>query len=197
MATETYELAIQMCHTGQPIETLLHFQGGNLTADATLVNGADLITGFITNVLPDFLPTIPASCQVNRLAARRVSSKPSAVAHTQFQRNSEVGSGGSAACSYQLCPTIFLVPPMGTISGGKIFWPAISDTAINGNQPQAGWLTNVATVMADMMSNFGTSAITWQLAIFSRKLKTTSLVLAYNVSPRLGFQRKRAHPVGA
>jgi hypothetical protein len=119
------------------------------------------------------------------------------VSHAQFQRGTQVGSGGTAAASLQLCPTIFLVPPMGTHSGGKIFWPAIGATQINGNVPQPGWITNIATVMADMLTNFGTSAITWQLAVFSRKLKTTSLVLAYNISPRLGYQRKRAHPVGA
>lgn len=197
MATETYELAIQMDHAGQPIETLLHFKGDNLTADLTLSNGQDLINSWEANVLPDWLTTIPASVAVNRLAARRVSAKPSAVAFIQFQRGTQPGSGGSVACSLQLCPTIFLVPPMGTISGGKIFWPAISTTAINGNVPQSGWLTNVGTTMADMMTNFGTGAITWQLAVFSRKLKTTSLATAYNVSPRLGYQRKRAHPVGA
>lgn len=197
MATETYELAVQMDHAGQPIETLLHFKGDNLTADATMLNGEDLVTSFNTNVLPDFLPTLPATVAVNRLAARRVSSKPSNVAHTQFQRGTQIGSGGSVACALQLCPTIFLVPPMGTISGGKIFWPAISTTAINGNVPQSGWLTNVATVMADMMTNFGVTAITWQLAVFSRKLRTTSIVTAYNVSPRLGYQRKRSKPVGA
>jgi hypothetical protein len=85
---------------------------------------------------------------------------------------------------------------MGIKSGGKIFMPAISTAAVNGNLLQAAYLAAIDNFMQLAMTNFGTTAVTWQLAIYSRLHDATSLVLDYNMSTRLGFQIKRQKPVG-
>lgn len=196
MATELYELLVQGNHNGKPVENVIHYQGANLTANDTFRNGDDLVVGWDANILPLWLNCFPATYQVNRLAARRSLPKGSAVFHTQYQVGTQVGNFGSIAASYQLCPTVFLVPPMGTKSGGKIFMPCIDDTAINGNKYSVGYISAISSLMVAMMANFGTGSITWQLAIMSRKLQTFALVQAYTLSARIGFQRRRAHMYG-
>jgi hypothetical protein len=197
MASELYELSVQGDHNGQALENVMLYQGDNLTANETWPNGRDLVNSWIANIKAKWLATLPASYSLSRLAARRVTPKVSAVYHNQFQAFIEVGTFGSTAQSFQLCPTVFLVPPMGVKSGGKIFMPAIDTTAINGNVYTAPYITAINALMAAMTANFGTGAITWQQAIFSRKLSIHSLVQAWTLSTRVGFQSRRRKPVGS
>jgi hypothetical protein len=197
MATELYELSVQGNHNGQFIENVLHFQGDNLTINETFPSGRDLVASWTTNIKALWLACLPATYTLDRLAARRVIAKPSAVYHTQNQRGTNPGTFGSVAASYQLCPTVFLVPPSGIKSGGKIFMPAIDITAINGNIYTAPYIAAINAMMSAATNNFGVTAITWQQAIFSRKLISYSLVSAWTLSTRIGFQSRRRKPVGA
>lgn len=197
MSQELYELAVQGSHNGEPMETVMHFQGDNLTANETLLNGEDLCNSFIGSAMASWLGTLPASYQVHRLQARRASPNGSATAHKQFPHTSNPGTLGSIGASYQLCPTCFLIPTLGTKTGGKIFMPTIATTMVSSNVYNATYLTAIDTLMAILTNNFGTGSITWQLAVLSRKLGTWDTVVSWQMSQRFGFQKRRRTPIGA
>lgn len=195
MATETYELRVQGVVKQERNECVMHFQSDNVTANDTLVNGQSLIDSWTTNVMAAFLACLPSSYYLDRLAARRVT-KPSAVAHLQYELEQNVGTSSSnTASSDQICPSIFLIPPMGTKSGGKIFMPVAGNLDFVDNQVQAGYITAIATFMGLQVVNFGVSGVHWQQVVYSRKLAIASHVLAWNVSPRIGFQNRRRAPI--
>lgn len=196
MATELYELSVEGIHNGQFVENVMHFVGDNLTANDTWESGYDLLHSWETNIVSLWQACLPQSYQVTRTTARRILVKPSVVAHTQYQMGDLPGTGATDAASYQLCPSVFLVPPLGVKSGGRVFMPAISVVDINGNVYASGYVANINALFTAMTANFGTGSITWQMAILSRKLGTYALVKAWGLSPVIGFQSRRRKAVG-
>ncbi len=197
MSQELYELALQGNHNGQFVETILHVQGDNLTANETLTNGEDLLDGFDGNITGLWCGCMPASYTLERLAARRINPVGSATAHLQYTRTAHPGTLGTVAAAYQLCPTLFLIPTIGTKTGGKIFIPAIASTMVGSNTYSSTFLTAIDTLMAALTANFGNNTPTWQLAVYSRKLTTWSAVVSWQMSTRFGFQKRRRYPIGA
>jgi len=196
MSTELYELTLEGVHNLQAVENVMHFEGDNLTANDTYTNGGDLLTSFIAAVLPSWLGCLPPSYQATRITARRAITKPSVVRHTQFGVGVQLGSLGTEATSYNLCPCVFLIPPLGTKSGGKIFMPCVPEGQIIGNTYQTSYTTAIGVLMSIMLTNFGTGSITWISAILSRKHNTFSQTSNWRLSPVIGFQGKRRKAVG-
>lgn len=195
MATETYELrAIGIC--GQQYgECVQHFTSDNVTANDTFVSGTSLINSWIASCLNAWLNMLPQDYSLMRLVARRVITKPSAEPHVQFQLGDHPGQVPSDAGGLQLCPVLFLIPPIGIKSGGKIFLPGAAQTDIVSNQYGAGLKAAMLAYGALIVANFGVSGVHWQSAILSSKLHTASLTAAYRISPRFGFQKRRRIPI--
>jgi hypothetical protein len=197
MATETYELAIQGLLASSYRETVLHFSGVGVASGDTLAAGESLINGFVTAAEGLFAATLPPTFSITGYRARRSTPAPSAVAHLQYPPGYLPGTRGSGSTSQQCCPSIFLVPTMGTKSGGKIFWPAVPQGDILDNVYGAAWKTAVDATIAALVAGFTNAGITWTLAIFSRKHLSTSTVAGHNYSPVIGFQSRRRKPTGA
>lgn len=197
MATGTYLLGVQGTVQGQYRENILCFQGSIVDPNDTLAMGNDLIGAWIAHAEAPWLAMFPGSYFVDLYSARRATPKPSAVAKRQYQSFSQAGTLGLAATSYNLCPSIFLVPPMGTKSGGRIFLPCCPQGQIVNNAYQAPFQTAMNNFMNTVTAGIAGAATTWTLAIFSRKLTSTSLVFSWGLSERLGFQGRRRSPVGS
>lgn len=197
MATETYLLSIQGSLQGQYRENVIAFQSAGLGANQTLDNAGNLINAFIAHGQTPWLATQPVSYSLDLLSARRAFPKPSATAYVQYQAFTVPGTRGNSATSYNLCPSVFLVPPMGTKTGGRIFMPAIAQADISNNSYAGGYVTAIANLMAAFIGGMAGSGSNWQLCVFSRKNVSASLVSSYTLSTRIGFQSKRRRPVGS
>lgn len=191
MAQEFYRLRVQGLHQTEYNECVMYFRGDNLTANDYIVNAADLVSTWISEALPAWLDMFPTSYQVLRVSAARESAAGGGEITTQFAMGAMPGTVSGGAASQQLCPVIRLIPPTGIPSAGKIFLPCIAESGVNGNIPQAAWISQVAAYMGIVLQPFATSAISWQEAIFSRKNQSFSLALTYDTSPIIGFQRRR------
>lgn len=197
MATETYELDVDGTLAGMYRSNVLHFKGVGVASGDTLAAAESLVTGWNANLKTLWLATVPQTYALDMLRARRATPKPSAVGYLSYGPFAEVGTRGSNASAQQTCPSIFLVPTMGVKSGGRIFWPAVPAGDLDQNAYSAAWRTAVDAAIAAMISGFTTSGITWTLAIYSRKLSSTSDIAGHNYSPVIGFQSKRRKPVGS
>lgn len=194
MANRCYALTIQGMLLDQYRENVLHFQSTGTADNDTLAAGESLNSGFFSSILGLWLDTLPSSYYVQRTTARRVDLKPSATAHKYYAVGSRPGTRGTDGTAQQTSPSIFLIPTMGTFSGGKIFWPTIPQGDLTNSVAASAWQTAVNTCIAAMVSGFTNSGITWTLAIFSRKHHTISNVVGHTFSPLVGFQvGRRSH----
>lgn len=197
MANRCYRLAIQGLLNSSYRETDLSFQSGGTADNDTVAAGESLLSAFNSSLLTLWSLTLPASYNTMRLTARRQDLKPSATVCKYYGIGAQQGNRGSDGTGQQTCPSIFLVPTMGTKSGGKIFWPTIPQADLVQSVPTAGWQTAVNNFLAAAISGITAAGITWTLCIFSRKLHTMSSVVSHSFSPVVGFQSRRRKPAGA
>lgn len=191
MATDYYRLRVQGLHQTEYNECVMFFRGQNLDAAEYLVNARDLVLAWTGTILPLWLDLFPTSYQVLRLSGAKASPGGSGEVSQQFPINSQIGTQTGGAASQQLCPVIRLIPPMGVKTAGKMFLPCIAEGDVSANIVSAGWLGRVSDMMAEVLSGFNDTSITWDQVIYSRKLVTFSEALSYDTSPIIGFQRRR------
>lgn len=197
MANRCYQLAIDGCDQASYRSTILHFQSTGTSDTDTVAAGVSLTSGFDASLKAAFLATLPAAYSIVMLAARRVDLKPSATIYKSYGFNNQFGTRGSNATGQQTCPSIFLVPTMGTKSGGRIFWPCIPQADLVTSSYSAGWQTAVNSFLTSAISGFTNAGITWTLCVYSRKLNTMANIASHSFSPVIGFQSKRRKPAGA
>lgn len=195
MATETYELRAEGLLQTEYNECVMHFTSDNVTADDTEVNATSLLNSWKTSLQTLWLNMFPADYQLTRITTRRAFPKPSFVAHLQYEFNANAGNDIGGSISQNLCPSVFLIPPAGVKSGGKVFLPCIGATRVSSNLYTAAYITIIDAYFNAAIVNFGVSGVHWQMAIFSRKLTQAHNVMAFQLSSRLGFQGKRRKPL--
>jgi hypothetical protein len=196
MANATYQLSVTGTHYNQFVENVMCFQGDTADGTQTLAEGQDLIDSFVSAIVPSWLACLPPTYTLDRLSTRCVvPSGPSNVAHSQVINSALIGTFGTGAVSENLCPAVNLIPPMGIKTQGRVYMPCIAKTAIDNNQFVTGYRTAVNSVFGLMRIGFSISAITWKLAIFSKKNGTSSLCLASSLSAAIGFQGRRRKPL--
>lgn len=188
MANRCYSLTVRGLLLDQYRENVLHFQSTGTNDNDTLAAGESLIAGFLASIQTAWLNTLPAAYSLMRLSARRVDLKPSATAHRYFGLGQQPGTRATDGTAQQTAPSVFLIPTMGTFSGGKIFWPAVPQGDLVNNVLATAWITVVNTCISAMVSGFTNAGITWTLAIFSRKHGTISNVVGHTFSPLVGYQ---------
>lgn len=195
MATETYALEVQGVSLQERNSVVMHFESDNVTPNETMNSGLSLINSWITNVESFFLACLPGSYYIDRITARRAHPKPSAVAHQQFDAGGQAGTISGNVIANQVCPSVFLVPPLGVKSGGRIFMPCIDDGSLQSNQYIPAYVTAINAFLGAQTVNFGVSGFHWQQVIYSRKNLTSSHVISWTLSARIGFQKRRRSPV--
>ena len=134
---------------------------------------------------------LPPSYFLDYVYARRISAKPSATLRGQYQAFIDAGTLGTSATSQQCCPTIFMVPMMGFFVGAKIFLPAIAQSMLVSNVLQPAWFTALNAFMTQAINPHAGPLFTWQMGIYSRKLRAFSSVQGYHPSTFIGFMARR------
>lgn len=191
MATDYYQLRVRGLHETQYTECVLHFRGTNLATADYLANANDLVLAWNSFLKDYWLNLLPQTWQLLRVTAKKASVGGGGEVNGQYDFGSQPGNVAGAAAALQLCPVVTLIPPMGIKSAGKIFTPAIAESQIQANVPNATWLSNLETLMATMIAGVIESTITWDLVIYSRKNVSFAEVVDYSTSPIVGFQRRR------
>ena len=159
-----------------------------------LVNGDALIEGWKSNLEAAWLDLMSEAYQIERLLAYRVKPAGSPQSSFVYQDGDAEGTGGTSFAANGLCPSIRLIPPINTISAGKIFLPCVPIEFIVDNQLAGGYDTAIEDYMDLTITGFSEGPITANAAIYSRKNDSFTLVVGYTLSPVYGFQRRRQRP---
>lgn len=197
MPDELYRVEFRGNLAGQYRDNVMHWRILGAANDTPFTNANDLVLFLSSNIVPLFLATLPDDYHLDALFARRIGPTAGNYAATDYAPASMPGDRTGPAVSEQLCPCVTLIPPMGTKSAGRIFLPAVAKGDINLNVYLAGYVTVVNALMAAMVAGGSVAGGTASLCIFSRKTNTNSAVLDYHLSSVLGYQRRRARPVGS
>lgn len=182
---------------GQYRDNVMHWKITGETSDTPYDNALQLVSFLDTTIKPLFLNCIPTDYYLDSLFARRIGPTAGNYAAKDYEPYLTPGQRSGSAVSEQLCPCITLIPTMGVKSGGKVFLPAVAKTDINMNVPIASYVTAVNTFMAACVAGGSVAGGLATLTIYSRKLNISSVIGGYHLSPVIGYQRKRARPVGS
>lgn len=197
MATENYLLSVQGVVGTSYNECVLCFQSAGVSPTDTLDAGADLITAFRNHAETEWLATQSIAYQLLQYSALRAFPKPSGTAYFQLEPGTAFGQQGADSAALNVCPAVHLIPPMGTKTGGRVFLPTAPADAVVDNSYDGAYVVAVSAFFDKLLAGLAGSGTSWKLAIFSRKNVSASLALAYNLSPRVGFQGRRRKPTGA
>lgn len=181
----------------QQNEVVMHWLATGISLGSAFDEANSLVQLLDSTFKPLWLAMMPDTYSLEAILARRIGPTPGEYAIVDYAPNTEVGTRGSGCVANQLCPCVTLIPVMGHKSAGRVFLPSVSAAQIVLNIFQAGYKTAV--------SNFFTPAIAFtsflggnvQLCIFSRKLNISYEISSFQLSPVLGYQRKRGRPIGA
>ena len=182
---------------GQFRENVLHFRIDPEPAANPFDTATALLVALNATFKPLWLAMLPADYTLDAIICRRLGPTGGPYAIDDYQPGAEVGSRSGESVSEQLCPCVTLIPPMGTKSAGRCFLPAVTKTDIQLNVYTNGYRTAVSNFFTPAIAGFSVSGGTATLAIFSRKTNTSSNIATFNLSPALGYQRKRARPIGS
>ncbi len=195
MAIEIYQLVIEGNLNNEIRQNVLHFQGTGTNNADTQAGGESLVAGWIANIEALYLACLPGSYSIDLEWARRVSPKTSTQVFDQAQYLQKPGTRGTDATTQQVAPCIFLVPPTGTKSGGKIFMPACPQGDLIGQAFAAAYVTATNALVAALQAGFTQAGITWIGFIYSRKLGSGVPIASHHLSQVVGIQKGRRKAV--
>lgn len=196
MATTVHQLIISGLHYGQHVENVMNFIGDPTDGTQSLAEGKDLVDSWRAVIESKWLASLPPTYQLLRYEAGIVKPRTSqGNYHLQLINSGLIGTDGVEAQSDNLCPSITTIPPMGTKSPGRIYMPCIAKTSITNNQYTSAYGLLIADLMNELVAGFAASAITWTLAIYSKKNDSATPALSWTLSPAIGFQGKRRRPL--
>lgn len=197
MATGLYRAEWRGNLNGQFRENVMHFRIDPDPAGNPYDNANALASVLDVTFRPLWLGVNSGSYGLDAIVTRRLGPTGGPYAIIDYSPFVELGTRGSTAVSEQLCPCVTLIPPMGVKSAGRCFLPSVAKADINMNVYLAAYRTAVNSLFNALISGFTVSGSPCKLAIFSRKLNVSHDVISFNLSSALGYQRKRATPVGS
>jgi hypothetical protein len=197
MAIGLYRTEWRGSLTGQFRENVMHWRLDPDPAANPFDTANDLALALNTTFKPLWLAMMPPDYALDALMVRRIQPTGGCYATIDYVSLTEIGTRGAEALSQQLCPCVSLIPPMGIKSAGRVFLPAVAKTDIQLNVYLNTYRTAVSNFFTPAIAGFSVSGGTAKLGIYSRKTNTSSDAITFNLSPALGYQRKRARPSGA
>jgi len=196
MAIEWYQVQVEGIYAGQQMMNTFRFKGDGVTTNDTLLMSEQLIDDFFNIIWPLLADLLPDQYFLLRILAKRFAPVGSAVAKRIFDVGTQAGTVNEAAAPGQVCPAVRLVPAMGGVVVGRIFLPTIPETLIFNNGFTAGYIANVDTLMNQLTTAFGGGVPQWNLVIAQGTTPGAPVEVAgWNLSPRIGFQKRRVIPL--
>lgn len=198
MAEEAYECTLSGTLAGQFVQTVVHVAYNNTTSANPFDIAKEIRDVFmgLNEFINKFVVCLPASYTCTSVRVRRVgpSGGPTAIGLSGAMA-SNVGQRDSEISSAQVNPLVILVPTVAPSKTGRIFMPGVAESDIDGMVLVATLLTALQGLIDYMKA--GTSIPSGQIVygVYRRTLKLVDPLLDGYVSPLIGTQRRRLHPV--
>lgn len=200
MAAESYELVISGTLAGQFVQTVQHVNVNNVGAENPYVKALELLNTLNTTVsyFTQWCDVLPTSYTITSVRCRRILSAggPTAILLGSSLGDSTGDRTGNISAT-QLNPVIVWITDPRAPKPGKTFLPGISETDIDAMVYTSGWITAVNTWIDTVTTDFvlDDSSDPASFSIYRRALAAADSIEHGRISPVVGTQRRRLHPV--
>ena len=198
MAVETYEAVITGYLANEFVQTVLHFTGNNTVGQPAYFRAKDICDAFVVDdgLLKKYVSCLPSDYKGSSLRVRRVSAGggPTAVALASTWEDQN-GNREGIISSAQANPLIIWIPTVTPNKVGKTFLPGVSEDDIDEMMLTDDLITAINYFITAMTTDIALSADTIQGSILRRATHVGDIIDAGRISPLIGTQRKRLHPV--
>jgi hypothetical protein len=195
MAIEGYKLDLGGLHGGSWNQCSLIFNVDNATSDPQFQVAKDLLDDFNADQLAGWRGLFPNEYALQWLRAKRISVGGGQSRNREYPGSVAIGTRGGDTTSLAISPVVKFFPAMGVNTQGRIFLPTVSDLDLEDNTYTAGYATLVENFFVGLDSWVGSvSGLTWEHAIYSKKLATITGVAAVQLSAVIANQGKRRVP---
>lgn len=206
MPQEVYECVVSGTLVGQFVQTVIHCSINNSGSTSAYAVAKDLNEDICAS--GGFIEALN-NCCVNgyQQTSSRVKKVFSGGGPTNIILPGAMSSAGGARTgdisSAQANPLVIEIPTTDPSKTGRIFIPGISESDIDNMQYTSGWLTSTDDLITWLTASHITSTLSYTYrACIARKRQTTphdvlsgDLVAAAYISPLVGTQRRRLHPL--
>lgn len=207
MPSQVFEVTLSGTLAGQFVQSVFHFHGNITTGYNVFQESINLLLNLSDNFMTKFLTALPASYTSTSMRCKGVMGLlgPTAIllpgayvgGMTSGDRTPEISSA-------QVNPLITWIGTVRPSNTGRTFMPGVAEEDIANMILDPAILALYGTFAADF-KDVSATGFGWnrQGAIFTRNqpshvppiVAAYDLVDAYQVSPLIGTQRRRLHPI--
>jgi hypothetical protein len=198
MAEEAYECVFSGLLAGQFVQNVLHAKVDIATPVNPFASALLLAQDISNNGLSEkYLDALPSDYTATSLRVRKISGTggPTAIVLATTWPGA-VGIRAGEISSAQVNPLITWIPTEAPDKPGRTYMPGVSEDDID-QMALSGTLVGALQIFADAWVAGGTlgGVDTWVGAIWRRVTSNIDAIFAGQVSPLIGTQRRRLHPV--
>jgi len=200
MPAETYEVIVSGTLAGQFVQTIMHVNVNNVGGQNPYVKAQEVLSTLDTGIsfYALFCDVLPVSYVITSVRCRRIlaTGGPTAILLANAIGANQGTRTGNIS-SAQLNPVLVWITDPRSNKPGKTFLPGISETDIDAMVYTAGWITAANDFIAAVTTPFmlDTSSDPANFGIYRRALNASDSVDFGRISPVVGTQRRRLHPV--
>jgi len=200
MAAETYELLISGTLAGQFVQSVFHINVNNVGDEHPYEEAGDILntlsatTNFF-NVWTGVLPTIYTitSARCKKILA---TGGPTNIL-LGVELSDSVGQRSGHISSAQLNPVLVWITDPRPDKPGRTFLPGISETDIDEMVYTGPWIAAAGNLISNITQPFTLdgSSDPANFSVYRRALNAADSIDFGRISPVIGTQRRRLHPV--
>lgn len=200
MAAETYELVISGTLSGQFVQSIFHVAVNNAGSLSPYVTAEDVMNTL--NGAPDFITAwcncLPASYTITSLRCRRIgpTGGPTAIM-LPADMSATTGARTGSISSAQVNPVVVWITTPRPEKPGRTFLPGVSESDIDAMVYSSGLVSAIDALIAIVVAPFtlAGSSDDCEFAIWRRSIGNRDEITYGRLSPTVGTQRRRLHPV--
>jgi len=198
MAVEVYECVLSGTLAGQFVQTVFHVNYNNGSSQPAFFAAKDIAEQLVAAAEwnSKFLACLPASYNATSMRVRRVgpSGGPTAIVLASAF-DTAVGDRPAAISSAQVNPLVIYIPTTAPAKTGRTFLPGAAEDDIDDMVLSAGLIAAIDAFIAYVVAGTTIAGGGLSFAVLRRATKTGDPIDAAYVSPLIGTQRRRLHPI--
>jgi hypothetical protein len=193
-----YQLVVSGQAAGQLIQNVLHYTLNESGSGTFWSYARELCIQFRTNVFNDWLSALGVDFSIVSLRAKRVSGAGGPTSIEVYPPGTWIGGGGTNVGNTAAAALLnFPVHLNGKNVTGKIFHAPLPSDAVVDDALTAGTLTAENTLLTTLGTTLTLAGGlgTADHVIYNRATQTAIVPQGNYVSPLIGTQRRRLHPI--
>lgn len=198
MADQVYECILTGYLAGEFVQTIQHVQIDPTPGITAYTVAKEIAIDLVSpgQPLDAMIACLPTDYVCSSLRVRRTAPTggPTAVV-LAADFNFDTGQRSGSISSAQANPLVIWIPTDLPAKTGRVFLPGVSETDISEMKLTSGLTAAITTFIAAWIAGATITAGQYLGCVYRRSLNEGDIIADGRISPLIGTQRKRLHPV--